>query len=435
MKRVLIVSPSFPPINAADEHRVRTSLPFYRDSGWEPYVLAVHPDSHGGLIEPSLLETVPADVDVTRTRAMPSVATRLVGVGNVALRAWPHLYRAGARLIRRRKIDLVYFSTTMFAAVPMGRLWKARFGTPYVIDMQDPWRTEARPGERGGLKARAARTLHRVLEPVAMRRVDAITSVSADYNDALCARYPWVRPDMCAVIPFGASDEDMDVAGRQPWQNPFFDTADGRIHGVSVGRGGRDLHIAAGILFQACGLRKESEPSVPDLRLWFIGTDYASDSRKQTLAPIADSYGLNDTVTESPARLPYLSALRLMSDAQFVVILGSDEAAYNPSKIGTVLLTRRPFLAVLHEKSPAVSVLRQAGAGIVITFNDKRDVTPAAAELAARLPGFLLRLDQGVQVPQALMDAMSARAMTHRLCAVFDAALKQSAPQGVPCVE
>jgi len=41
MKRVLIVSPNFPPINAPDMQRVRMSLPFYRDNGWEPVVLAV----------------------------------------------------------------------------------------------------------------------------------------------------------------------------------------------------------------------------------------------------------------------------------------------------------------------------------------------------------------------------------------------------------
>ena len=48
MKRVLIVSPSFPPISAADLHRVRTSLPFYREFGWQPFVLAVGADAHGG---------------------------------------------------------------------------------------------------------------------------------------------------------------------------------------------------------------------------------------------------------------------------------------------------------------------------------------------------------------------------------------------------
>ncbi len=34
MKRVLIISPHFPPINAPDCQRVRMSLPYYRRYGW-----------------------------------------------------------------------------------------------------------------------------------------------------------------------------------------------------------------------------------------------------------------------------------------------------------------------------------------------------------------------------------------------------------------
>ena len=36
MRRVLLVSPHFPPTNAPDHQRVRMSLPFYREHGWAP---------------------------------------------------------------------------------------------------------------------------------------------------------------------------------------------------------------------------------------------------------------------------------------------------------------------------------------------------------------------------------------------------------------
>ena len=43
-RKVLIVSPHWPPVNAPDLQRVRMSLSYYRQYGWEPVVLAVHPD-------------------------------------------------------------------------------------------------------------------------------------------------------------------------------------------------------------------------------------------------------------------------------------------------------------------------------------------------------------------------------------------------------
>jgi len=41
LKKFLIVSPHFPPINAPDMQRVRMSLPYYRRCGWDPEVLTV----------------------------------------------------------------------------------------------------------------------------------------------------------------------------------------------------------------------------------------------------------------------------------------------------------------------------------------------------------------------------------------------------------
>jgi hypothetical protein len=41
MKRVLIISPYFAPVNAADMQRVRMSLPYFKKSGWEAEVVAV----------------------------------------------------------------------------------------------------------------------------------------------------------------------------------------------------------------------------------------------------------------------------------------------------------------------------------------------------------------------------------------------------------
>ena len=43
LRRVLFVSPHFPPINAPDAQRIRTMLPYLESLGWEAEVLAVEP--------------------------------------------------------------------------------------------------------------------------------------------------------------------------------------------------------------------------------------------------------------------------------------------------------------------------------------------------------------------------------------------------------
>ncbi len=436
MKRVLVVSPSFPPISSADMHRVRMSLPFYRDFGWQPFVLAVDPDAHGGLREPELLATVPDDVEVTRCGAVPAALTRLAGINAVGLRALPHLYAAGASLIRRHAIDLVYFSTTAFPVLVLGRVWKARFGTPYVIDMQDPWKTDYRgAGLQRGPKAGAARAMHARLEPFAMRHVDGLISVSTAYTDVLQSRYPWIQPAMCATIPFGTSAADFETAGRLSWRNAMFDREDGHVHGVSVGRGGADVAGAAAILFTAARLRDERDASPDRIRLTFVGTDYAHDAPRRTIEPVAAAAGMGSMVQEWPARVPYLQGLRLLSDSHFCVILGSDDPAYSPSKVYPYLRTGRPFVAVLHEASPVVPLLRQSGAGVVATYGDAADRDAIAARLADDLRWVLERAHTPVPASASVIASVDAREQTRRQCESFDAAVRHAAPQGVPCIE
>src|SRR6266849_407311 len=114
IRQLLIVSPHFPPVNAPDMQRVRMSLPYYAEHGWQPRVLAVDPTRAGRALDPHLLETVPQDVPIHRVTAFDSRWTTRFGITAIGLRALPFLYWEGARLIRQHRPDLVYFSTTAF---------------------------------------------------------------------------------------------------------------------------------------------------------------------------------------------------------------------------------------------------------------------------------------------------------------------------------
>ena len=81
MKRVLIVSPHFPPINAADMHRVRMVLPFLRENGWEAEVVAVRPDAVAAPRDEWLTEGLPPDVKVHRVKALGLGWGRVPGLG------------------------------------------------------------------------------------------------------------------------------------------------------------------------------------------------------------------------------------------------------------------------------------------------------------------------------------------------------------------
>ena len=139
MKNVLIVSPRFPPVNAADHQRVRMALPHLRKNGWEPTILCVSPQFIEGSQDPYLLDTVPTDICVESVSAIPQSLSRKFGFGGLTWRAKRSVNRRGHHILRKKKFDLIYFSTSEFGVLPLATEWKRKFGIPYILDIQDPW--------------------------------------------------------------------------------------------------------------------------------------------------------------------------------------------------------------------------------------------------------------------------------------------------------
>jgi hypothetical protein len=426
MKRVLILSPRFPPINAADMHRVRHSLPYFRDFGWEATVLAVDPARVEGEREERLWDTYPSNADVRRVDALPQEWTRRIKVGNLALRALSYYLQQGSSIIRREDIDLVYFSTTAFPILALGRYWKLRFGTPYVIDMQDPWYSGTHdPDEAPALfsKAWLARQLSRVLEPITMEGVDGLISVSQGYCDILRSEYNRIRPSMCEVIPFGAAQKDFEVLQEREVDNPIFDSGDGRTHVVQVGRAGPDMDRAAHCLFGALANGREEHPDLyENVHLHFVGTRYSPQASK-TMEPIAEEYDVSDHVHEQVARVPYFQALQLLRDADMLMLLGSTDPNYTASKLYPYILARRPLLTVFHENSSVVDITRETGAGTVVTYDNKVDTTAVGSEVEGAWSSMLERLPYTPDTDWDAFQPYTAEAMTRRQVEVFERVL------------
>ena len=104
MRRVLMISPHFPPDSTAGTHRVRLLAPHLGAYGWEPTVLTVDPRDYEGALDPTLAASVPADLRVVRSRALPARLTRPLGVGDLGLRAIEGLWREASHLMGHEQL-------------------------------------------------------------------------------------------------------------------------------------------------------------------------------------------------------------------------------------------------------------------------------------------------------------------------------------------
>lgn len=427
MPRLLIVSPHFPPVNAPDEHRVRMSLPQFARSGWDVTVLTVDDPTPLAPLDPELSATVPAAVRVVRAPAWSRRWTGRLGVHNLGWRALVPLHRAACRLLRAERFDVVYFSTTQFITLPLGRLWRRRFGIPYVIDLQDPWVTDyyERPGAPrppGGWKYRIARGIARLLEGWSFRRVAHVFSVSARYIDELAARHAWFDRQRASVLTFGASGDDLAAARRSQSDAPPLLPASNARKVVYVGALGPGFIPALDTLFAAARL---ADDGARPLEFHFLGTSYAGAGRAaSTTAAAAERHGVARRVYERTERLGFIAALRVLLEADAVLLLGTDDPGYSPSKIHPVLLAGRPTLAV----GPAGCVLEQkitelGGAAFFATGADDavRELSDALRDLAASGTVPARPLDRA-----RLESAYGADPVAVRQLAVFEAILREA---------
>ncbi|MEI8045156.1 MAG: glycosyltransferase [Verrucomicrobiota bacterium] len=379
--------------------------------------------------DPSLGRSLPEDVRVEWIRALPVRWARRVGVGSLSFRSWRYLARAGHELLRRDRFDLVCFSTTEFPLMALGPRWRRKYGVPYVLDFQDPWvndyyalHPEVRP-PGGRLKHGFAQWLARKLERRAVAGAGHVVCVSPDYPEMFMRRYNDMRPDQFTTLPFGALESDL-VAARSPGVvQSAFDPNDGKEHWVYAGRGGSDMGFALRGFFSALRRAVDRDPALRGrLAIHFVGTDYApAHMARKTVEPVAQECGVGDMVSEQPARLPYFEALRCLCDAHALVVPGSDDPGYTASKLYPYILARKPLLAIFHEKSTVVKVLRETRAGSVVTFGGRYGAEALCAEI-----GRVWFQHWPVPTPQtdwSAFEQYTAREMTRRFCDVFDKAM------------
>src|SRR5713101_6050852 len=366
------------------------SLPYLAENGWRATVLTVSPDYIEGARDLLLSETVPKETRVIHTKALRARRGR-IGIGAIGLRALPQLRRAGDRLLAVEKFDLIFFSTTAFPIMTLGRRWLRRWGVPYVLDFQDLWlseyfngRSDTPPG--GRFKYGMSQRLARWLEPYTLKKTSHIISVSPTYRQTLLNRYFWLSADRFTVLPFGVSESDFRLVKSLNVRQKVFDPSDGKRHWVYVGAGGAAMTFSIRPFFQALRrVRNNGERQFDNLVVHFIGTDYAAGDRtRETFLPIAAECNVADVVQEIPNRIPYFESLKCLIDAEALIVPGSDDPGYTASKIYPYIMANKPMLSIFHEQSSVVDVLRATNAGTLVTFKNDGEVEGISREIEAR---------------------------------------------------
>lgn len=435
-RRVLIVTTAFPPLNPQDAQRIRLSLPYYPKHGWEAVVLTVKPTEQLEPVDESLLATLPPGLRLVRCGALPLRLSQQLNIRRLGFRSWVHLFFAGYRILRRERFDLVLFSTGQFPTLSLGPVWRALFGIPYVVDLQSPRHLAldkshagAKPSSRW--KYRLSRACTIFVERMVLKRTAALMSVSEIQLRSLQRRFPLATVKPSAVVSLGASESDLDIAKKTP-STLLPEATPGTLRFIHVGEISPSRLAAIHVLFKALQRFQLMRPrQARYLRFEFVATSRTPrDQPRPMVKPLADSLGVGDQVIEIAHGVSYLECLRIQSDADAVLVLGSSELAHLPREALTGFLVDRPMLAIVFKGSQPETILRELNCAVLASFEDAAATQPAEDAICdffhaavRQFPAHSLP----VRNEDTFRQHYSAEALTARQTDLFDLALKSRA--------
>jgi hypothetical protein len=427
LKKILIISPHYPPSNLAAVHRSRLFSQYLPPLGWTPIILSVHEDYYEEALDWKLHQLLPKGQRIEKVSAFRVTKPRIIG--DVGLRGYFQLRRRALELIKSENISFVYIPIPSFYTALLGSYLFKKTGVPYGIDYIDPWVHYFPGSDKMFSRHWFSTKLAKILEPIAVKHASLMTGVSEGYFKPVLERNPHLKLQaVTAAMPYGGEESDHDFI-RQETGN------EGQGTNIITSKRQNSFRFvyAGAMLPKAYKPLEEIFRALSDLNslqlsqlfktvtFHFIGT-------LGTIKPIAEKYDLWESVVfEHPERIPYLDVLKNLDVADGIFILGSTEQHYTPSKVYQGVLSNKPILAVLHKESSAVKVIQESNAGQCVLMDGENDLDTLGDRFILELKQYLTWANSfdPKSVNKEAFEQYSARAVTKTLVEAIEKCLTQ----------
>lgn len=421
MKTVLMLTCYFPPAYDVGGKRAYRFARYLPECGWRPVVITA-PVPTKRPIDPSPVQ-LPDEVEVRRcfypswwpertqrpsdgTVASPvseRVGQAPLGVrfkrqfavpgGREALLA-PLVGRQISKIAKEVGADMVFASSSPYAALLYGRETARRTGLPLVLDLRDPWTLNFLHSKRAGW----VQSAERKLEASLFSQADRVTLTCEEASAAYREQYPDLPPNRIHTI-----YNSFDPISRPQRQEP-----DGPLQLVHFGNCYGPRRMAS--VLEAIALLRDSGVASPDdIRIVNLGRPAQED------LTLAAELGLDSVYSATPF-VPYEEGLRVLAKADFQLLLAyGRETLFIPAKLFDYLLTGSPILC-LSEPSELTDLISRTGSGFSVRPDDVESVAQVIGKaLEARRVGTALATPRKDEI-----EALSSPVTARQLAALFD---------------
>lgn len=401
-------------------HRPRLFAQHLPSFGWEPVILTVHEKYYEEKPDYNLEKLLPATLRIEKVSAFRVTKPRLIG--DIGLRAFFQLYKKAKQIIRSEKIDFLYIPIPSFYCALLGRWLHQTTKIKYGIDYIDPWVHEFPGSDKIFSRHWFSTKIAKLLEPIAVKHASLITGVGEGYHEGVRNRNPHlIRQAVFGAMPYGGEKADHEKLNELALQPYLFERKNTKVQLVYAGAMLPKAYEPLEAIFDAI---KNNRELYQNVEFHFIGTgSRANDALSFNIKPLAEKYGLWQTVMfEYPQRIPYLDVLVHLNIADGIFILGSTEAHYTPSKSYQAMLAGKPVLAVLHQASTAVEILKKSKGVIVFCFDGENDLAIISREFSSVMKKYLewLKVFQSCEINEEIYIEYSGKSVTGKLATLLN---------------
>lgn len=427
-RSVLIIAYDYPPRGWSGVQRTAKFARYLPEFGWRPRVLTPREWFLPGPLDPTLLDEV-AEVPVVRTDIRTNEgfvemfrrgarwfepALRLLGkdaewvaeglrwrygrwlVPDYAAGWVVPAVRAGLRMIRAERPDVLFATTPPSSAIVIGAILSTLTRVPLVLDFRDLWARYPNPVET----ARWREWLVPHMERFVVRCASAVVNVTEHNRRVMQSDHPGPERRLFRTIYNGYDRDDLPRAVGDS-QDRRGDRMTLSYVGSLYGRQTPEYLLAA-----VARLREDERRW---LRLRFVGHpgDYEDMLRERRWADVVDLAGV----------VHHDEAVREMVAADVLwLVIGVGGEGVLAGKVYEYMASGRPILATVPEGAEVSRLLERAGGATIVGTADVAGIASALGRMIAAWREGALVADRDT----GFVESFERRELTRRLAEVLD---------------
>jgi glycosyltransferase involved in cell wall biosynthesis len=409
MKQVLFIAYYFPPLGGAGVQRTLKFVKYLREFGWNASVLTVYPH-RGALLDPTLLNEVPPDTKIYRSRAptlpnwipwrIRNTISRWLLVIDGQIGWLPFAVRRGEEILRSSHIDVLLSTSSPYTSQLIGYQLRDFAQVPWIADFRDPWMDNFTLE----FPTRMHESLSNRFEHRVITRADRTLVVSEPMREAILNRYAGLPDHQVITLPNGYDPADFVNAIPQGKRNSKFTiTYTGSFY-ANARSPSNFLTALKKCLDRQCIPRDM-------IQVVLVGNLASKINADIHLLELSD-------VIQTTGYVPHQSSIAylLQSDLQLLIIgsLPGSQAIFT-GKIFEYLASNKPILT-LAPPGAASDLIREAHAGAVVAPDD-------IDEIANRLCMFYTNWESGLNhlnSDPSVIQRYDRRRLTRQLAEILD---------------